>query len=241
MPRSLAIVVGVDGVSSDTAVDWAAAHAARSGAALHLVHALPAPATVPAPGDDPDDLAARAMLARAAARAAAAGAAACTTTCISLPPGPGLVAASETAGIIVLGSRGGGARLGTSDTSVGAHVSRFARCSVALVPDAPRAATGLVGVDLQHGAGGGAVAGFAMLYAALHGLTVQAVSSVPDAVLAGIAPRHAGTGETPRRLFSDVDLVVLPAPGPAHSPWGARGRLEQIAIRHSGCPVVFAR
>ena len=240
MPRPPAIVVGVDGVSSDTAVDWAAAHAARSGAALHLVHALPPMAAVPVPpGDDPYRRAGRAMLADAAARTAAAGASACTTACISLPPGPGLVAASETAGIVVLGSRGGGARLGTSDTSVGAHVSRFARCSVALVPDAPRAATGMVGMDLQYGAD--AVVRFTVSYATLHGLTVQTVRPVRATALAGIAPGTAGAGATPRPIFSDVDLVVLPAPLPAHSAWGARGRLDQIAIRHSGCPVVFAR
>ena len=137
--------------------------------------------------------------------------------------GPALVAAGETAGLVVLGSRGAGARLGTSDTSVGLHVGRHAQCPMAVVPDIAHEGTGMLELDLHCAAGTGAAARFALAYAALHDLTVQAVHPIREPALAGSGRERTGVDPAPLRGRPDVDVVVLPAPGPDASPWGCGG------------------
>ena len=228
MNASRTIVVGVDGETSDAAVDWAAAHAARTGRGLHLLHC---------PDAQPD--AGAELLARASARARAQGGSPCTTEIVRLPAGPALTVAGDTAAMVVLGRRGGGARLGRTDSSVGGHVSRFARCPVAIVPDSAHRASGLLELDLRTGDHVTAAVRFARAYAAAHDLRICTVRPVP----AQAAPGRRQTAPvcTLDRDWGEAEIVVIPAPGAGTSPWAARGHLTEVAVRHARCPVVFAR
>lgn len=133
------IVVGLDGsVGSAEALTWASGFAASHGLPLHLVHALHDPPDRyedrPAPDRNAEQL-----VAAAGQRAADRGVPAVRSTISDRPAAPLLVEVAETAELLVVGSRGGGARLSQGGDSVGAHVSRFARCPVVVGP--PRSIT----------------------------------------------------------------------------------------------------
>ncbi|TDQ52287.1 universal stress protein [Actinorugispora endophytica] len=127
------VVVGVDGSKgSETALDWAAGAAVERGTGLLVVHAMGAPFT-----PVPDDLVERAVGvlsdAETRVRAAHPGLRVRTRT-DGGEPIRALVAESEGARLLVVGSRGHGgvASLLLGSTSVG--VSARAACPVVVVP-----------------------------------------------------------------------------------------------------------
>jgi nucleotide-binding universal stress UspA family protein len=132
------IVVGVDGSPpSERALEWAAAEAERSGAPLHLVCAWVFPmaygyaftTTVSEVHRAAQDVVDRAVarLSELAPEVAVSG----ETT--EQAPGPALVAASEGAALLVVGSRGVGGFQGLLMGSVGTYCTRHAHCSVVVV------------------------------------------------------------------------------------------------------------
>ena len=139
MPRDPArVVVGVDGSEpSARALDWAVTEAAYRGAPLHLVTAWLFPmaegyaltATVPqvheAAGEvcerAADDVRRRAPQLRV------------STETVQHTPGPALVAASDPADLLVVGSRGLGGFEGLVMGSVSQYCARHASCTVVVV------------------------------------------------------------------------------------------------------------
>lgn len=150
MKRDREVVVGVDGsVGSGAALTWATAFAASHALPLHLVHALDDPADRDDGPAGPDRDAAEHLVAAAVQRAVDRGVPAVRQTIADRPAAPLLVEAAETAEVLVVGSRGGGARLAQRGDSVGAHVSRFARCPVVVVPPAVNHPTGMIAVNVR--------------------------------------------------------------------------------------------
>jgi len=131
-------VVGVDGSpAAEKALDWAIAEATRQGASLHLVSAWLYPmaygyqltARVPEVRHQAQDVVDRAV---ARVRDGAAELSV-TGEVIEQTPGPALVAASEGAELLVVGSRGRGGFEGLLMGSVSQYCSRHAPCSVVVV------------------------------------------------------------------------------------------------------------
>lgn len=165
METESTIVVGLDETrGSQEALQWAIVLAAARGAVLHLVHGLPDPL------DRSTAVAAReageALLAAAAQRAADAGVGTVRQTIGDRPAGPLLLDSADDAELLVVGSRGGGARLVHRGDSVGAHVSRFARCPVVVVSSALNHPTGRVTVSVRGAASDRRALDFAFDYAA---------------------------------------------------------------------------
>ena len=138
-PRDTArIVVGVDGSeASERALDWAVTEATRSGATLHLVTAWMFPmapgyaftATVPEVHQ-----AAREVCERAAEEVRRrAPQLRVSTQTLQQTPGFALVAASDGADLLVVGSRGLGGFEGLVMGSVSQYCARHASCSVVVV------------------------------------------------------------------------------------------------------------
>jgi len=132
------IVVGVDGSPpSDRALDWAAAEAQRTGAALHLVSAWMFPmalgyaftTTVHQVQQSAQDVIDRAM----AHVGEMAGDVTVTGETSEQAPAPALIAAAKGADLLVVGSRGLGGFQGLLIGSVSQYCSRHATCSVVVV------------------------------------------------------------------------------------------------------------
>ncbi len=272
------IVVGLDATAeAGAALRWAVREARARGWSLHLVHGLAAP-PVDAPDDGRDRAAADALLAEAAARAREDGIRGVRWTVTARPPGPVLIELSEGAALLVVGARAGGARLGRHGDSVGAHVSRFARCPVVVVPGESNQPTGRVAVNVRGDAADRSVLAFAFDQAAAtrselevvhawrepeRGLDFSALAEdteeqhqrASDVLvaeqLAGFATTHPDVPVRRVSLPADprdallwssaqADLLVVAAPPAAIEPPGSE-LVEMIALRHSHCPVVFAR
>jgi nucleotide-binding universal stress UspA family protein len=132
------IVVGIDGSQpSERALDWAVAEAGRRGAPLHLVTAWIFPmapgyaftATVPQVHE-----AAREACERAAEDVRRrAPQLRVSTEIVQQTPGPALVAATDGADLLVVGSRGLGGFQGLVMGSVSQYCARHASCSVVVV------------------------------------------------------------------------------------------------------------
>ena len=132
------IVVGVDGSpASERALEWAVGEARRTGASLHLVSTWIFPMALgyafTATVHDVHQ-AARDIIERAVARVAelASGLEVSAETPEQVP-GPALVAASEGAELLVVGSRGRGGFEGLLLGSVSQFCTRHATCSVVVV------------------------------------------------------------------------------------------------------------
>jgi nucleotide-binding universal stress UspA family protein len=132
------IVVGIDGSSiSARALDWAVTQAEQSGAPLDIVTAWMFPmaigyALTTTVGEVRDK--ARSLVDEAIGHVAeVAPDVAVRGEAIEQPPGPALVAASKTADLLVLGSRGMGGFEELLVGSVGRYCMRHASCSVVLV------------------------------------------------------------------------------------------------------------
>ena len=132
------IVVGIDGSeSSERALDWAVTEAARRDAPLHLVTAWMFPmapgyaftATVPQVREAAAEACERAgdEVRRRAPQLRV------STQTVQQTPGPALVAASEGADLLVVGSRGLGGFEGLVMGSVSQYCARHASCSVVVV------------------------------------------------------------------------------------------------------------
>lgn len=155
-PYPGSVVVGFDGSSSAlTAAQWAAAEARSRGRALTLVHALVPPVT---PGGlgvglPPSPELVDAMERQAAAELDAVAAqldAPDLRTHIAIGAASGvLLEASESADLVVVGSRGRGGFTGLLLGSVGAQVAAHGSCPTVVIRDVPRpgAAGVVVGLD----------------------------------------------------------------------------------------------
>ncbi|CNE42077.1 Universal stress family protein [Mycobacterium tuberculosis] len=175
------LLVGYDGSEgSARALEWAAEDARRRGLPLALLHSwdVHAGGLAPMPAVDPraeaqeilnagveharkvaSDLKAQAVLARAPAAAR-------------------LIEASESADLIVLGSRGTGGFAGLTLGSVGAQVAAHASCPVVIVRgDRPHTESGPgdVVVAMDGSAASQAALAMAFTEADAHGLSVRAV------------------------------------------------------------------
>lgn len=131
------IVVGVDGSPcSHAALQWAAAEAASHGAELVAIHAwrLPAvglPGLSPPYEKEPFTAQARAIIDDAIAAVPEASDA--TVEIVEGPILPALVAASESASMLVLGSHGRELVPGVMLGSVSHHVAMHAACPVVII------------------------------------------------------------------------------------------------------------
>jgi len=176
------VVVGYDGSPSSTfAVSWAAAEAELRGRGLCIVHALmPTVSTgslgaglAPGPGML-DELVTQAhqQLDKVAAGLGSAD----VTTAVQVGGASGaLLEASETAALIVLGSRGHGGFARLILGSVAAQVAAHAECPVVTIrqPVAADAREVVVGIDASPGAA--SALQFAFDEASRHGWSVVAV------------------------------------------------------------------
>lgn len=196
------IVVGLDGSAGSTeAVDWATAFAATHLRPLHLVHALHDPADRSDGGRILDRDAADQHLAAAAHRAADRGVPAVRQTIADRAAAPLLVEIAESAALLVVGSRGGGARLWQRGDSVGAHVSRFARCPVVVVPPTVNHPTGMIAVNVRGEPGDRRCLDFAFDQAAATHCEVEVVHAwqEPESGPTTFSPLFQGEVEKHRR------------------------------------------
>lgn len=129
------IVVGIDGSEdADAALRWAVAEARAHGARLEVVLAW-SYLDQPTPEFDPDygEPVARAALDAIIDRAGPTDDLEIVRTCVNDLPARALVAASQTADLVVVGSRGLGAFKGMVLGSVSQQVVTRAACSVAVI------------------------------------------------------------------------------------------------------------
>lgn len=150
------IVVGFDGSdASQRAVSWAAAEAALRGRSLTLVHAVMPPVAtgglgvgLPPSLDLIEQLEEQAHAQLEEYAATIPGVSVDTSVAIGAPSAV-LLEASESADMVVIGSRGRGGFAGLLLGSVSGQVSAHAECPVAVIRDLPDAtASGVVvGVD----------------------------------------------------------------------------------------------
>ncbi|MDO3646290.1 universal stress protein [Nocardia mangyaensis] len=150
------VVVGIDGSEqARTALNWAAAFAAHHRAPLRLICVIDVPMDygpgVSAPLFDHEALRrhAETLLADATSRAAAITDTDITTTITEGAPVLALGEYSESARLLVVGSRGLGAFRRTLLGSVSSSLARRAACPVAVIPEHEFATDGpvVVGVD----------------------------------------------------------------------------------------------
>ena len=142
MSKVSRIVVGTDGSGASTAaVQWAAAEAAAHGASLEVVHAWSIPAISDPVSMMPIQLPldvmereARAVCDAAVAAATAAGAGSVSGTVHRGSAAENLVAASTSADLVVVGSRGHGGFVGLLLGSVAQQVASHSACPVVVVP-----------------------------------------------------------------------------------------------------------
>lgn len=142
MAKVSRIVVGTDGsAASISAVAWAAGEAAVHGASLEVVHTW----SIPAIGDpvsmmpiqlplDVMEREAQTVCDAAVAAARAAGAVSVSGTVHRGSAAEHLVAASKSADLVVVGSRGRGGFVGLLLGSVAQQVASHAACPVVVVP-----------------------------------------------------------------------------------------------------------
>lgn len=181
-PFSGRIVVGMDGSDgSRKAANWAAREAKARGRGITLVHAiLPLAAssafgvTVPPPLDLVDDMRISAIedLTRVATDLD------CTDVDVVVDigaPSSLLLAASTTAELLILGSRGRGGFTSLLLGSVGSQVASHASCPVIVVRDNPRVGATEILVGLDGSQNSIAALGFAFDEASRHGFTLVAI------------------------------------------------------------------
>lgn len=236
------VVVGYDGSeSSQTAVEWAANEALARDAELLLLAAITVPMSaspmsfgVVSPGSIDDMLARVAEHATKAAEAAAAAHPGLVAHARSVLGGASaaLVEASESADVVVVGSRGMGGFKGLLVGSVGVQVAEHAKCPAVVIrreaaSTADRVVVGIDGSPLSL-----AAADFAMQTASRRGWSVLAVHSwdIPtyDTLSSPIGPsqveidnliegERVATSESLaglRERYPDVALEVEVAKGP---------------------------
>lgn len=224
------LLVGYDGSEGSTrALDWAAEDARRRGLPLTMLHSWDphAAGLAPMPAVDPrasaqeilnagveharevaSDLKPRAVLARAPAAAR-------------------LIEASESADLIVLGSRGTGGFAGLTLGSVSAQVAAHASCPVVIVRGDgphPERGPGDVVVGMDGSAASQAALATAFAEADAHGLSLRAVIAW-DPIPAGELPPLAD--EAGMRAAAEARLVELMIPLRERHP-GVRAETEIV-------------
>ncbi|MFD4469627.1 universal stress protein [Rhodococcus sp. NPDC058505] len=182
------IVVGVDGSdTADAALQWAARTAAAHTAPLHLVAALPTPvvyggALVASQQfyDDLDAEANRTLTAAAARAREIAPGVEVGTALHHGPPIPALLDRSESARMLVVGSRGLGAVRGALVGSVSTALATHSRCPVVVIPTADPTPTGPVVVGVDGSPNSAPAIGAAFLEASLRTVPLVAVHAWSD-------------------------------------------------------------
>ena len=188
------IVVGTDGTPAALrAVQWGAEQAQLQGRGLTLVHATrqegAKPTTLRTVGDGQDivwaddSLRASHILLRKAHAVAEAVAPSVDIQSASIPGEPHqvLASASETAHLLVLGSRGRGSVRSHLFGSVSAHVAKTARCPLVVVrPSEPGSLKDGVVVAADATAESTPVLEFAFQQASLHGVPLTVLHCVYD-------------------------------------------------------------
>lgn len=176
------VVVGYDGSGpSGVAVEWAAAEATLRGRGLTIVHALLPTVTAGslgagiAPG--PEMLGSLEVQAREQVEELAAELRPLDVETVVTVGGPSgvLLEASETADLVVVGSRGRGGFSSLILGSVAAQVAAHAMCPVVTVRQLPAADATDVVVGIDASPGAEAAIAFAFDEASRHGWTVVAV------------------------------------------------------------------
>ncbi|WAL68978.1 universal stress protein [Amycolatopsis cynarae] len=261
------VLVGVDGSpSSLDAVRWAAAEAARRGAALTLLYACAVPSPEPytpvkLPRSYGDALLdqGRERLEEAKKAAEHTAAVPVRTDLRTGQPVAELVRASETADLAVLGSRGLGGITGLLLGSVAVGLATHGHCPVVVVrgavPEDGPIVAGVDGSPLSD-----AVLGFAFATAAARGvrlIAVQALASADDEE--DLTPRlQPWKAKYPRvevsqRLVEDrpVRALLHAAEGAQLIVVGSRGRggfagtglgsTSHGVLHHAECPVAVLR
>lgn len=176
------VVVGYDGsASSRVAVDWAAAEADLRGRGLTIVHALLPTVTAGSLGagigPGPDMLGTLEGQARAQITELAAELSPLDVLTVVTVGGPSgvLLEASETADVVVVGSRGHGGFASLILGSVAAQVAAHALCPVVTIRNLPEAGAKDIVVGIDASLGAKSAIAFAFDEASRHGWTVVAV------------------------------------------------------------------
>lgn len=209
MSTFVGIVVGYDGSSpSDTAVDWAAREAARRELPLRIVCAVDLRGAIPSPHDigagwavTGAQEAARDLLDEAALRARKAGADLEVETALAIGGAAAtLVAASETAALVVVGNRGHGGVAGALLGSVAFALTAHSVSPVVVVHDGAEHRLGpehAVVVGLDGSAAAGAALDEAAEIAEHTGTRLRLVTAwdLPGTVWAGVAALPAAYEE----------------------------------------------
>jgi nucleotide-binding universal stress UspA family protein len=251
------IVVGIDGTAeAEAAIRWAVTEAAARGVELALVHAFVWP-LFPVPLG-PTDMAPglRAMAdkihaeARDLARKLEPGLS-ITAERVEGFPSPVLLGASQTAALVVIGSRRLGAALGLLAGSTGLDLAAHAHCPVVIVrPDQP--GTGLrvvIGYDGSPAAE--AALDFGLSHARTHRIDARVVSVQSDQqALTDREPVAAVDGrgaelvhlighpaEQLIRSSADAQLVVVGSRGRGGFSGLLLGSVSQALLHHARCPV----
>jgi len=176
------VVVGYDGSTpSQVAVEWAAAEATLRGRGLTIVHALLPTVTAGSLGagigPGPEMLGSLEAQAREQVEELAAQLRPLDVEAVITVGGPSgvLLEASETADVVVVGSRGHGGFTSLILGSVAAQVAAHALCPVITVRQLPAADATDVVVGIDASPGAEAAIAFAFDEASRHGWTVVAV------------------------------------------------------------------
>lgn len=235
------MVVGVDGSpGARTALGWALAHAARRGAALEVVSSFPVQLYVADPLllDENQLEAVRAdTLERARALVDEARAEAgqpdvpVQVLAVAGPPSPVLLAASEDAGLLVVGSRGRGAVKSLVLGSVALSCVTHARVPVVVVPPgtaatdvpsgAPRVVVGLDGSEASRSALERAAIEAQLLGAELVAVAAYSAASYWSDAYAVVLP-------PPEQLASEVQAAAEQQVAGARLPDGLPVRVESL-------------
>lgn len=203
------VVAGIDGSrESLVAGEWAAGEAALRGLDLRLVHAAEARGAAGAPAAPSRRRSGGDLLERARARLAGLHPrVAMSGVLVAGSAGAGLLSASETAALLVVGTRGEGGFDGLAVGSTALAAASGASCPVALVPADTAVPEGeiVVGVDARQAAG--PAVDFAFGAARLRGAHVRAVHAW---ALPGAPPRSAlGVPEEDRGAWEDEEVQRL--------------------------------
>ncbi|WP_431783387.1 universal stress protein [Streptomyces chumphonensis] len=246
-----AVVVGVDGSrSSRAAVVLAAREARLRGRALHVVHALttPVPLLPPGPPDAPGEGGlwdrAEALVAEAVETARAAGAGGRVSGAVL--PGEALTvleAASRSAAVLVLGSRGRGEFRALLLGSTAVHLAAHGHCPL-LVVRGEGDASGPVLLGVDGSPTGAAAAAFAFEEAALRGTGVRALHACTPLPPGAPAPSGPPDGEEERLLAESLAGLRERHPDVPVEPAVVRGGVRETLIEASaeaGLLVVGAR
>ena len=270
-----AVVAGVDGsVPSLHAVRWAAREASRRTVPLLLLHSVYVPSPEPyvpfrlprSYGDALREQGTESLIEAAkAAQEAATGVVVRTEQRTGSASGH-LLRLGDTAGLLVVGSRGLGAVAGVLLGSVAGEVAAHARCPVVVVrgrtPESAPPETGTVMVGVDGSAHSAAPVRFAFDMSAARQAPLVAVHAATrsGAVMPQEAGRQLREGATrhPDVEVREVIVRYRPTRGlleVAQEAWlavvGSRGRggftgltlgsTSQAVLRHAPCPVAIVR